>query len=56
MEEQEDIKWLSTLQGDNLTSSNELEKQELILINVIIKYNNEKIRYNPNDIGFNKLL
>ena len=43
MKEQQENKWLSTLQGVNAASSNELDKEALILRNVIIKNYNERV-------------
>ena len=56
MKEQQENKWLSTLQGVNVASSNELDKEALILRNVIIKNYNERVNYSPTDAGFNQLL
>lgn len=56
MKEQQENKWLSTLQGINVAPSNELDKEALILRNVILKNYNERVKYSPTEVGFNNLL
>jgi len=56
MKEQQENKWLSTLQGINVAPSNELDKEALILRNVILKNYNERVKYSPSEVGFNNLL